>query len=118
MPLTDALNGKYGPFCDGVQRVIDGSWQGKDRSDIRSSGYVIHTLESALWCVSETTTFRDAVSLAVNLGADADTVGAVTGQIAGAAYGFSAIPDEWLTRLAWNEHLVEIAQRLYLNSLG
>jgi len=92
---------------------MDGSYRGKARSAIRSSGYVIHTLESALWCVSETTTFRDAVLLAVNLGDDADTVGAVTGQIAGAAYGVSLIPEEWYARLAWNKRLAEAADQLF-----
>ncbi|MGE8131362.1 ADP-ribosylglycohydrolase family protein [Methylobacterium sp. NPDC080182] len=116
-PLRDVLSASYGPFCPGVQTVMNGSYQGKARSAIRSSGYVIHTLEAALWCVSETTTFRDAVLLAVNLGDDADTVGAVTGQIAGAAYGVSAVPEEWFNRLAWNDRLVENAQQLYEASL-
>lgn len=96
---------------------MNGSYRGKARSAIRSTGYVIHTLEAALWCVSETTTFRDAVLLGVNLGDDADTVGAVTGQIAGAAYGVSAVPEEWFNRLAWNDRMVETAQQLYEVSL-
>jgi ADP-ribosyl-[dinitrogen reductase] hydrolase len=116
-PLRDVLSASYGPFCLGVQTVMDGSYRGKARSAIRSSGYVIHTLEAALWCVSETTTFRDAVLLAVNLGDDADTVGAVTGQIAGAAYGVSAVPEEWFNRLAWNDRIVETAQQLYEASI-
>lgn len=112
-PLTDVLSRSYGPFCPGVQRIMGGSYRGKTRNDIRSSGYVIHTLEASLWCVSETTTFREAVLLAVNLGDDADTVGAVAGQLAGAAYGLSAIPEEWFGRLAWNAHLAEIMHKLY-----
>jgi ADP-ribosyl-[dinitrogen reductase] hydrolase len=115
-PLRDVLSASYGPYCSGVQAVMEESYRGKARSAIRSSGYVIHTLEAALWCVSETTTFRDAVLLAVNLGDDADTVGAVTGQIAGAAYGLAAIPEEWLNQLAWNERLVQISERLYAGS--
>lgn len=96
---------------------MDGSYRGKPRSAIGSSGYVIHTLEASIWCVSETTTFRDAVLLAVNLGDDADTVGAVTGQIAGAAYGLTGIPQELVIRLAWNERLVAISEQLYAGSL-
>ncbi|MGU3329458.1 ADP-ribosylglycohydrolase family protein [Methylobacterium mesophilicum] len=111
-PLTDVLSASYGPFCPGVQAIMEGSYRGKARSEIRSSGYVIHTLEASIWCLSETTTFRDAVLLAVNLGDDADTVGAVTGQLAGAAYGLAAIPQEWVSRLAWNERLVQISERL------
>ncbi len=54
----------------------------------------------------------------MNLGDDADTVGAVTGQIAGATYGLSAIPEEWVSRLAWSERLVGIGQQLFHASLG
>jgi ADP-ribosyl-[dinitrogen reductase] hydrolase len=60
-----------------VRAVAEGSWRGKTRSDIRSSGYVVDTLEAALWSVSGSTTFEEAVLKAVNLGDDADTVGAV-----------------------------------------
>jgi ADP-ribosylglycohydrolase len=115
-PLRDVLSASYGPFCPGVQAIMDGSYRGKGRSTIRSSGYVIHTLEASLWCISETTTFRDAVLLAVNLADDADTVGAVTGQIAGAAYGLSGIPQGWVNRLAWRDPLVSVADQLYLKS--
>ncbi|WP_449411630.1 ADP-ribosylglycohydrolase family protein [Methylobacterium komagatae] len=117
LPVTDALNRKCGPFCEGVQRVMDGCWKSKDRSDIRSSGYVLDTLEAALWCVSETTTFREVVLLAVNPGDDADTVGAVTGQLAGAAYRLSAHPDDWVSRLAWSERLSGIGRQLFDASL-
>ncbi len=112
-PLSDVLSASCGPFCPRVQAIMDGSWRGKARGDIRSSGYVIDSLESALWCVSETSTFRDAVLLAVNLGDDADTVGAITGQIAGAAYGVSSIPEEWFARLAWNARLAKTAEQLF-----
>jgi ADP-ribosyl-[dinitrogen reductase] hydrolase len=116
--LDDVLSGTHGPFSGGVQTVMNGSYREKSRAGIRSSGYVVDTLESALWAVSETTTFQDAVTLAVNLGDDADTVGAVTGQIAGAAYGVSAIPEEWFNRLAWNDRLAEAAEQLHASSIG
>lgn len=112
-PLSDVLSRFYGPFCPGVQRVMNGSYRGRARNEIRSSGYVIHTLEAALWCVSETTTFRDAVLLAANLGDDADTVGAVTGQIAGAAYGLSGIATAWVNQLSFNDRLADISEILY-----
>ncbi|WP_345820599.1 ADP-ribosylglycohydrolase family protein [Methylobacterium fujisawaense] len=117
-PLSDVLSASYGPFCPGIQAIIDGSWRGRARSDIRSSGYVIDSLESALWCVAETSNFRDAVLLAVNLGDDADTVGAITGQIAGAAYGLSSIPEEWFARLAWNARLATTAEQLFKASVS
>lgn len=112
-PLSDVLSASYGPFCPRVQAIMDGSWREKARSDIRSSGYVIDSLESAFWCLSETTTFRDAVLLAVNLGDDADTVGAITGQLAGATYGVSSIPKEWFAQLAWNARLATTAEQLF-----
>lgn len=92
--------------------------RGRARNDIRFSGYVIHTFEASHWYVNEKTTFRDAVLLAVNLEDDADTVGAVTGQIAGTAYNLSTIPREWANRLSRNERLVEVADRLSLACLG
>ncbi len=70
------------------------------------------TLEAALWCVEKTTSFEEALVLAVNLGGDSDTVGAVTGQLAGAVYGASFIPREWLHPLAWRERIEETALAL------
>lgn len=81
---------------DAVQAVAKGLWRGKSRHEISSSGYVVSTLETVLWAVYHTSSFEDALVLAVNLGHDANTVGAVTGQPAGALYGASAIPDGWL----------------------
>jgi ADP-ribosyl-[dinitrogen reductase] hydrolase len=96
-----------------VSAVAEGSWRGKARNDIRSSGYVVDTLEAAFWAVAESGTFEEAVLKAVNLGDDADTVGAVTGQVAGAIWGYSGIPETWTRRLAWNEKLIAMADRLW-----
>lgn len=68
-------------------------------SEIKSSGYVVSTLEAALWAVSTTDNYRDAVMKAVNLGNDTDTVAAVAGGLAGIIYGFNAIPAEWVNSL-------------------
>ena len=95
-----------------VRAVAAGCWLGKDRAAIRSTGYVIHTLEAALWAVGSTDNFEKAVILAVNLADDADTVGAVTGQLAGALYGLSAIPERWLEKLAWRDSIVAVADGL------
>lgn len=95
-----------------VRAVAAGSWRGKARAAIRSSGYAIHTLEAALWCVAETDSFEAACVLAVNLADDADTVGAVTGQLAGAIYGMAAIPARWLAPLAWRDRLLAVADGL------
>jgi ADP-ribosyl-[dinitrogen reductase] hydrolase len=96
----------------GVGQILGGSWRGKRRSDIASSGYVIHSLEAAIWCVARTNDFAAAVLLAANLGDDADTVAAITGQLAGALYGASGIPEKWLAKLAWRERLTNVAAEL------
>jgi ADP-ribosyl-[dinitrogen reductase] hydrolase len=95
-----------------VDRVAQGSWKGKSRAAVRSDGYVVHTLEAALWSVDRTGSFEEAVLTAANLAGDADTVAAVAGQIAGAVYGKSAIPQGWLRRLAWCERIEEVGRGL------
>jgi ADP-ribosylglycohydrolase len=80
----------------------------KERSAISSSGYVVDTLEAAMWAFFRTETFRDGAVLAVNLAHDADTVGAVYGAIAGAYYGFAAIPQEWLSALQEKDTVTRI----------
>jgi ADP-ribosyl-[dinitrogen reductase] hydrolase len=95
-----------------VAAIAAGSWHDKSREDIRSSGYVVHTLEAALWCVDRASDFREAVLLAANLADDADTVAAVTGQIAGALWGRSGIRQEWLDRLVWRDDIEHRALRL------
>ena len=95
-----------------VAGIMAGRWRGGARNEIRSSGYVVHTLEAALWSVARTADFRNAVLLAANLADDADTVAAVTGQLAGALYGLSGIPGHWLDRIVWKDRLLEVAQRL------
>jgi len=95
-----------------VKAIAGGSWQGRPRARIKSSGYVIDTLEAALWAVDTTDDFAAALLLAVNLGGDADTVGAVTGQFAGARYGLSGIPERWRGKLAWYDRIVALAQAL------
>ena len=95
-----------------VQDIVNGTWVQKTRQDIESTGYVIHTLEAALWSIHHTISFEDALILAVNLGHDADTVGAVSGQIAGALYGVQAIPQRWMNTLAKHEILEACAKGL------
>ncbi|MGH7465898.1 MAG: ADP-ribosylglycohydrolase family protein [Longimicrobiales bacterium] len=97
------------PLIDDVAR---GSFRAKDPPAIRGSGYVVHSLEAALWAFDRSTSYRDGALLAVNLGDDADTTGAVYGQIAGAYYGEEAIPVEWRVRLARRELIEDFAARL------
>jgi ADP-ribosyl-[dinitrogen reductase] hydrolase len=79
--------------------------------DIYSSGYVLHTLEASLWAFLTTENFKDAVLKAVNLGDDADTIGAITGGMAGLFYGFEQIPEEWINQLARREDIEDLSHR-------
>jgi ADP-ribosyl-[dinitrogen reductase] hydrolase len=65
---------------------------------LKPTGYTVDTLACALWCVANSKSFEEAVVKAVNLGGDADTVGAVTGGLAGVMYGYEAIPDRWVAQ--------------------
>jgi ADP-ribosyl-[dinitrogen reductase] hydrolase len=81
-------------------------------AEIKASGYVVHTLEAALWCLLTHDTYAATVLAAVNLGDDTDTTGAVTGGLAGLAYGEKAIPAEWLAVLARRTDIEDLATRL------
>jgi ADP-ribosyl-[dinitrogen reductase] hydrolase len=83
-----------------------------DRSAIASGGYVVDTVTASFWCLLQTASFEDAVSAAVSLGADSDTIGAVTGALAGTHYGISAIPARWAERIREREELDHLAERL------
>ena len=80
-------------------------------NEIRSSGYVVDTLEAAVWCLINSNSYKEAVLKAVNLGDDTDTVGAVTGGLAGLFYGFENIPSEWIHVIQRREWIEQIAER-------
>jgi ADP-ribosylglycohydrolase len=88
------------------------------RNEVRSSGYVVDTLEAALWSFARGQDFRGAVLSAVNLGGDTDTVGCVAGALAGACYGRPGIPREWVDRLARSTDIEKLAGRLYEAACG
>ncbi len=95
-----------------LQAVADLSFLEKSADEIRGTGYVVESLEAAIWCFSQTDTFRDAILMAANLGDDADTTAAICGQIAGAHYGMSGIPESWRERLAMSAEIIDLADRL------
>jgi ADP-ribosyl-[dinitrogen reductase] hydrolase len=98
--------------CPKVRAIAAGDYRSKSAEAIKGSGYVIHCLEASAWCFWQASSFRAAVLLAVNLGDDADTTGAVCGQIAGAFYGQEGIPPEWLSQLVMVEEIRSLADRL------
>ncbi len=111
-PRADVLAPRPFSGAPRIAEILGGSWRGQPRDAVRSSGYVVDTLNTALWSVARTGDFRNAVLLAANLADDADTVAAVTGQLAGALYGVSGIPGEWLRKLAGRERLLAAGERL------
>lgn len=96
--------------------ICEGAYRTRPASAIRGSGYVVDCLEAALWCFSRTIDFADAILLAANLGDDADTTAAVVGQVAGAYYGVSGIPEKWAERLTLREQITHFAETLWKNS--
>jgi ADP-ribosyl-[dinitrogen reductase] hydrolase len=96
-----------------VQAIGAGSWRGKSIADLDSTGHAIGTMESALWSFATTSSFEACLIAAVNLGHDADTVGAVAGQIAGAHYGLGGIHEPWLSSVHRKSDLIEIGRSLF-----
>ena len=96
-----------------ISAIARGEYLDKPVEQIRGSGYVVESLEAALWCFHNTGSFREAILLAANLGDDADTTAAVCGQVAGAAYGESGIPVEWLEKLALREEIYRLVDAIY-----
>ena len=100
------------PLAPSIDAIATGRFRQKSEREIRASGYVVHTLEAALWAFSRTSDFRDGALLAVNLGEDADTTGAVYGQLAGAYYGAHAIPESWRSKVVKREQIEGLASAL------
>lgn len=96
----------------GIQAIAEGRFRDKAEEEIHGIGYVVPSLEAALWCFYHTDNFRDAVLKATNLGNDADTTAAICGQIAGAYYGESGIPVGWLKKLAMGNEIRRLADSL------
>ncbi len=92
--------------------LLKGNIQDLPEEQIRSSGYVVDTLEASIWCLLTTKSYKEAVLKAVNLGQDTDTTGAVTGGLAGLLYGFDNIPIDWVTQLARWKDIDDLAKRL------
>jgi len=101
------------PLAPKIAAVASGSFKRREPPEIRGTGYVVESLEAALWAFHRSDSFAEGALLAVNLGDDADTTGAVYGQIAGAFYGESAIPAGWRSRLAHRELVEGFAERLF-----
>ena len=104
---------RFSPQEEKLAVLAQGSFLEKGEAQIEGSGYCVASLEAALWCFFHTDNFRDAVLRAVNLGDDADTTGAIVGQIAGAYYGVEQIPRTWRDKLAMRADIEDMARKLH-----
>lgn len=118
----ELLNGVYecekgiwcqSPLSDKIREVASGSYKTKNPPEIKGSGYVVRSLEAALWAFYRSDNFHDGVMMVVNLGDDADTTGAIYGQLAGAYYGVEGIPQEWRDQLVKKGLIECMAEKLF-----
>ena len=116
-PRSEVLRARPS-FAGSIGPILQGSWRGKPRGEVRSSGYVAHALEAALWSIGASGTYREAILRAANLGDDADTTAAITGQLSGALHGASGIPEDWRKHLAWADRITATADVLVGAALG
>ena len=100
------------PLAPKIATIAAGCFKRRNPPAIRGTGYVVESLEAALWAFHHSTSFDQGALLAVNLGDDADTTGAVYGQLAGAFYGEKGIPESWRNRLALHERIITFADHL------
>lgn len=114
---VDALNGILGDHLEGNRTRRFGKYARPEegwfapRKDVGNGGWCVDTLDSALWAFHKTNSFEDALVAAVNNGHDADSVGAVCGQIAGSFYGFHAIPSRWIDDVKDNSEIDATIER-------
>ncbi len=101
------------PLSEKIAEIADGSYKRREPPDIRGTGYVVESMEAALWAFYKSNDFREGALLAANLGDDADTTAAIYGQIAGAHYGVEAIPLEWLRLLSMMSEITSMADSLH-----
>lgn len=114
-------SGKVRETVDLMARICDDHMQGKrtgvkslykTRAEVNNSGWAVSTLQAALWAFETTSSFEDGLIEAVNLGGDADSIGAVFGQIAGSYYGYDAIPEHWLNAVKDRRKIDELIEAL------
>lgn len=100
------------PLSKNLAPLAAGAYRVKTEEQIKGSGYSVESLEAALWCFHHTDSFEAAILKAANLGDDADTTAAICGQVAGAHYGMSGIPEGWLERVYMRDDIRDLADRL------
>jgi len=102
----------YEAYAPKVIDIANRAFLSKSYEELTGSGYVIESLESALWCFMNSESFEEAILLSANIGNDADTTAAICGQIAGAYYGFSGIPEKWSSAIVMANEIKQWANEL------
>jgi ADP-ribosyl-[dinitrogen reductase] hydrolase len=111
-PFADALTRIEGDAPDELVETLRFVPDHVDANQLPTSGYVVHTLQTALHDALTADSAEDAIITAVNRGGDTDTIGAVTGALAGARFGRGSLPDRWLDALEYRDDLELLAQAL------
>ena len=109
-------SGAYASELPHFERVLSGELPKLDEAEIKSGGYVVHTLEAGIWCFFNSGNFEEAVLKAVNLGDDTDTTGLVAGGLAGLHYGFKSVPPKWIAALVKYKEINEFIE-LFADSI-
>ena len=119
---SDLLSDEYftdeDPLTEEIEQIARGSFKEKQPPDIKGTGYVVQSLEAALWAFDRSDSFESGCLMAVNLGDDADTTGAVFGQIAGAYYGEAGIPNSWVSKIALKDLIRSFADQIFSLAKG
>lgn len=110
-PVSDFW--KDNRLTEEIENVALGSFRRNDPPFIQGSGYVVKSMEAALWAFYNSNSFEEGVLKAINLGDDADTTGAIYGQLAGAYYGLNGIPQKWINGVAKKDEIIETANKLF-----
>lgn len=92
-------------------RILDENIKTLNIDDIKSSGYIVDTLEASFWILLNSKDYKEAIIASTNIGNDTDTIGAVTGAMAGIVYGVDSIPKEWLDKLVKKDYLIDLANK-------
>lgn len=94
-------------------RIFDENFLSISEDEIKSSGYIVHSLEAAIWSVGHASTFKEAILKAVNLGEDTDTIAAITGALAGMCHQMNGIPEDWLNAIVKKQEIDDVIEAFY-----
>lgn len=104
---------KYKTELKYYQFIFDKSIIKADRIQVKSTGYVVDTLEAVVWLFFNNLAYKDVVLTAINLGGDTDTIAAIAGGIAGIFYGYNKIPNKWIQNVLKKENIMKLCDKFF-----